>query len=137
MTVDITKKRRRIAKANQVLEIIASHGSHFFRHHDDISRLELGEQARIWLVDSGTGKKVYTAFVGSWKNFSDGYTMRVIVVNLCRYIHTGELVAWQLFGPWPHYDADGDPWGYGESMDQVRAEVRALGILTQLPEQVQ
>jgi hypothetical protein len=130
-------KIKRTEKANQVLEIVSSHGRKFFLHNGVASHLEVDPRGRIWFVDSYTLKRIYTPLTGHWQGFSEGGGLRRLVMALCNYITTGEMVPWEHFGPWPPELCNGDTWGYGEAMVTVRAQVQSLGILAQKPGGIQ
>jgi hypothetical protein len=40
----------------------------------------------------------------------------------------GTMMSARVFGPFPGWLSDGDPWGYGEDMERVREEAVRLGI---------
>jgi hypothetical protein len=88
---------------------------------------------RLYYRDKWRGAQIYVhhdppARGASWGwKFSDGGTLW----SLCR-----DLRDWILgkkdsfssghFGPWAEWICGGDPWAYGEDMEKVRQEVRAL-----------
>lgn len=53
--------------------------------------------------------------------------MRALIEQLRNYIQTGNPQKLSL-GPWPKWICDGDLWGYGEDMQQVRDAATRLGI---------
>jgi hypothetical protein len=63
-----------------------------------------------------------------WRGFSEGGTLRSLVEQLRDYIRTGKQVHPQSFGPWPQWYCDGDLWGYGDDMQQVRDKAISLEI---------
>ena len=123
------EKTERLAKANQAIEIIARFGRKFFSHHLFITRLELDQRGLVWLIDGYSHKRIYPYGNHRWKGFSEGGTLRALIIALRNYISKGDLVPPQHFGPWPKWYSEGEPWGYGEDMVKVREEVGKLGIL--------
>jgi len=122
----------RVAEANRVLQIISNHGRRFFFHKERISQFEVDARGMIWFRDSWTDKPVYTHYNGRWKGFSEGGTLRSLVIALRDYIRTGEPISARWFGPWPQHICDGDLWGYGPSMDDVRSGVLSTAAVTAL-----
>lgn len=127
------RKEARVRVANAFIEVISNRGRHFFRYIDREtatsrgSRFELDAHGRIWFVDAYRGARIYTHHPGRWRGFTNGGTMRRLVEKLRDYIRTGEKPRLAL-GPWPDWYADGDPWGYGEAMIEVREAARDLGL---------
>lgn len=120
-------KKLRLAEANQVIAAISAHGRRFFycSQHDRISRFEIDDRGRLWLRDKWTDGRVYLAYRGNWRLFSDGGTLRRLIEKLAIYIRTGEPLMSSLFGPWPDWICDGDLWGYGsEAMASLRTELQ-------------
>ncbi len=121
----MSAKAERLAEANRVLKIISKHGRRFFYHKDRTSQFEVDARGMIWFRDSYSDKPIYTHYNGRWRYFSEGGTLRSLVIALRDYIRTGEPISAGWFGPWPEYICDGDLWGYGPSMDDVRKGVMA------------
>lgn len=124
---DRAGKLARLAHANDVIRAISRHGRRFFHspEHDRVSRYELDGRGRLWFVDKWTGKRIYVAYKGPWRHFSEGGTLRDLVLDLACYIRTGEPVAPRRFGPWPQWYCEGDLWGYGPAMEDLRRELDA------------
>lgn len=115
-------KAERLQASNRVIEFIATHGRKFFGYSTTISRFELDARGRIWFVDWYRGDRIYTHYTkGSWHGFSEGGTLRALVVWLRDYIQDGNTINFHVhFGPWPKWLCGGDPWGYGSDMELVR-----------------
>jgi hypothetical protein len=114
------QKQLRLEKANQLLKVIASCGRRFFAHQGRVSRFELDTGGRVWFVDAYNEARIYTHRTnGRWRGFSEGGTLRSLVIALRDYIQTGEPIPSGYLGPWPDWYCAGDPWGYGESMKLV------------------
>lgn len=122
------EKQERLKAANELLSIIASCGRHFFLHKDRVSLFELDQRGRVWFIDAYSCQRVYTHYVlGRWRGFSEGGTLRDVVIRLRDFILTGRQVR-NTFGPWPEWYSDSDPWGYAEHMQYVRSHAERLGI---------
>lgn len=122
MTID-----DRVDVANKVIQVIASHGRRFFRYGDHVSAFELHQHGRcrmLFFCDCYTRRWVYVRNYGRWRGFTDGGTMRGLVIKLGEYIRTGCRPVLNL-GPWPDWVCgNGDMWGYGlDAMALVRAEI--------------
>ena len=122
-------KRERLQRANKLLRTIGSCGRRFFSREWDVSRLELDDRNRIWLWDSYTRKRIYTAYRGRWRHFSQGGTMRDLVMALCQFVRNGTKLPNRTFGPWPETLCNGDLWGYGEDMVTVRKAAIELELI--------
>lgn len=79
-------KAERLAKANEFIKIIATNGRKFFNHGGSISRLLVDSQGRISFWDSYSKCYVYTYGSGRWKGFTNGWTLRNLIVSLREYI---------------------------------------------------
>jgi hypothetical protein len=120
-------------EANRLLRVIARTGRNFFRHGDDVSYMEIDKRGRVWFVDSYSKRRVYTHYSGEWKGFTNGGTLRSLVIRLRDYIKRGTPVPALVFGPWPEWYCGGDLWGYGDDMGAVRSEAARLGISDAIP----
>ncbi|MBZ9852841.1 hypothetical protein LB566_03465 [Mesorhizobium sp. CA13] len=109
-------KTQRIADANYLILTISIYGRRFFYSpcFNRVARFETTIDGKLWFRDEYTDKRIYVAYRGRWRHFSNGGTLQRIVEDLARYIRTGERVPAGHFGPWPQYICDGDLWGYGE-----------------------
>lgn len=127
-------KQHRVRVANEVIEVIASHGRKFFSLHGDgyrtdepdrVSRFEL-RGGRLWFIDKWSQKPVYVAYKGRWRHFSEGGTLQSLIENMGKWIRgMGEFPEW-AFGPWKPFVCGGDLWGYGDDMAVVRSKVFAI-----------
>lgn len=124
-----TDRNERLEAANEMLKAVASCGRKFFAFEDRVSRFELDDRGRIWFVDKYTQKRIYIAYKGSWKPFSDGGTLRALVERLRDFIQQAKPLPPSIFGPWPEWVCGGDLWAYGEDMQQVREAAIRLGVI--------
>jgi len=85
-------------------------------------------RGHVYLRDEYRGKLIYTHYAGDWRGFTNGGTMRNLIIHLRDYIRTGAPQKMNL-GPWPEWICDGDLWGYGDDMQTVRQAAARLGIL--------
>lgn len=118
-------KADRVTEANRVIESISRHGRRFFYCAAQVrtAHFILGARGQILFVDDWTGKPVYVAYRGNWRQFSHGGTMRGLVEALAEYIRSGAQIPAGFLGPWPKWICGGDLWGYGGSaMAALRAE---------------
>jgi hypothetical protein len=119
-------KRERAARANEFLRAVAGCGRGFFQRCGRVSSFEVDDRGRIFFRDAYTLRAIYTHDTrGRWRGFTEGGTMRCLVIYLRDFIRTGEQQNLHL-GPWPQWVCDGDLWGYGQDMELVRAA--AVGI---------
>lgn len=138
-------KQERLEIANEMIRVIASCGRNFFsmqEYHRNsqsgltqeelarISCLELDGRGRVWLINKYTTKRIYTHYKGAWRGFSDGGTLRGVIIQLREYVNHGKLLTEGVFGPWPDWYCRGDLWGYGEDMHLVREGAKRLGIIS-------
>jgi hypothetical protein len=129
-------REKRIEKVNQVIEAIASCGREFFKHHDSISRFEIGENSRLYFVEGYNGvylpcwrrKDTWRWNSHRWYRFCGGGTLKDLVKSFAMYIAHGTPVPKHHFGPWPDwYCGEGDLWGYGEeNMVKVREAAKVI-----------
>ena len=113
-------KAERLAKANEFIRIIATHGRKFFNHEGSISRLLFDDQGRVSFFDSYSKRYVYTYGNGRWKGFTNGGTLRNLIVRLREYIQGKIETGDQLFMILPMYNRNklmwpDHPWGYPEA----------------------
>lgn len=124
----MSDKQSRVESANELLMTIAYCGRKFFHHGGNVSRFELDERGRVWFVDGHNGARIYTHYTkGSWRGFSEGGTLRALVIALRDYITQSKQIG-QALGPFSDWYCEGDPWGYGEDMQIVRQCANRLGI---------
>lgn len=134
----MSTKDERLDVANEIIKIISRHGRHFFSLNSDKRELLPAKENRIscflpilpdgkiWFLDKWTNKQIYTHYRGEWRGFSDGGTLRRVVEMLRDYILGKDEVNMACFGPWPQNCCRGDLWGYGDEMETVRKEIKAL-----------
>jgi hypothetical protein len=132
--MDLTVQRHRAEQANALLVTIARHGRHFFCHRGVVSWLEVDDRGRVWFTDSYRGARIYTHYVGRWRGFTQGGTLKALIEDLRTYIKTGRQLSRGRFW-WPDWYCGGDLWGYGEAMIPVREHAERLGIVTPPPEE--
>lgn len=119
----------RVDAANKLIKVIAECGRRFFYHYSRTSRLEMDKKGRIWFIDAYTQKRIYTSSPLRWRGFSESGTMRFLIEDLRDFIRKGkQITGTQALGPWPDYFCEGDVWGYGSDMQQVRDAALSLGI---------
>ena len=121
------EKQRRIEQCNELLQVIAGCGRNFFSHAGRIASFNLDTNGKIWFMDA-YGQRIYTQYIGRWKGFSEGGTLRDLVRAMTTYIATGVFDG-NHFGPWPSWYSAGDPWGYGQDMPVVRSKAVDLGLI--------
>ena len=127
------EKVGRLDEANELIRHISRHGRRFFysRQFDRVARFEMGLDGKVWFRDEYTDKRVYLAYKGRWRGFTNGGTLRRLVEDLYRYIRTGQQAPRVHLGPWASWVCDGDLWGYGrEAMDALRLETAGSPCLT-------
>lgn len=125
----IESKRERLADVNKLIAVIASTGRKFFRRGERVATLELSASGRVFYIDAYAGRRIYTHYRYEWRGFSEGGTLRSLVIALRDYVTKGTPVNPSTFGPWPSWNCGGDLWGYGADMCQVREAARELGIM--------
>lgn len=130
----LQQREERLTQANELLVTIAQCGRHFFRHEYEagqfhISRFEL-RHGRTWFIDKYRETAILPSHPSTrWSKFTEGGTLRILVRDLARWIALNEQPVLNHFGPWHHWYSDGDPWGYGAEMEQVRAHARRIGFI--------
>lgn len=149
MTTKAKRKEERLAHANALIKIIASHGRRFYwrattARSDElrekngfaggnVSRLEL-RRGRVFYIDSYTGKAVYThktTWSNTWKGFSNGGTLRSLVEDMRDYVLNGTPISsWKIGLPREADSLDNNTWGYaGADLKLVRDAALALPII--------
>jgi hypothetical protein len=123
-------KLHRLVIANKFIKIISRHGRRFFYSKTTryTAQFEIDwKTGHIYFRDSYNMKKIYTHYRGRWLQFSQGGTMRNLVIDLSEYIQGKRSLPLHHLGPWnTEYISDGDLWGYGNSMEDVRKECAKL-----------
>jgi len=151
MNTKAQRKEERLAHANELIQIIASHGRRFFYRDTssarstilreknghaggNVSQLEL-RRGRVFYIDSYSGKAIYThktVWANRWAGFSNGGTLRSLVEDLRDYVlHGTQISSWKIGLP---RSADGsladNTWGYSEeALGQVRAAALVLPVI--------
>ena len=126
-----TTKHERAKLASQFLEDVSRQGRKFFTHKGRVSRFEVDARGRVWFVDAHREARIYTQCRWSkWRGFSEGGTMREVVIKLSNFIRTGEPQQISL-GLWPDWICKGDPWGYGAAMEGVRSSAATHGLVSE------
>lgn len=129
----MTEKQERAEQVNQVIRTIADCGRRFFytKSKDNYAYMEVDHRGRIWFVDDYNQKRIYTHYSGRWYWFSHGGTLQQLIKSFRDYIGKGEQLHPNTFGPWPEWVCEGDLWGYGADMQQVRDKAQSLGLISQ------
>lgn len=124
----------RLETANEIVRVIASHGRHFLSENSDrrepiespfISCFLVDVNREVWFVDRYSRKHILVRHQ-EWPGWSDGGTLRGIVVHLAAHIATGAPINAGYFGISPDWMPD--HWGYGDDMAKVRDGVAAVLI---------
>jgi hypothetical protein len=127
-------KAERLAHANQLIQIMASHGRRFFfdAKQQRTAHLLLTDRGHIYFVDDYTGKAIYThetGFTNKWRGFSHGHTLRTLVEMMRDYVTKGVQIPFSYIGLERSFTV-GNIWGYDEdSMQKVRAQAVSLPII--------
>lgn len=126
-------KQERAEEVNQVIKAIADCGRRFFysKSKDSYASMEVDQRGRVWFVDDYSNKRIYTHYSGRWREFSHGGTLQDLVKAFRDYISKGVPIPARAFGPWPKWKCDGDLWGYGDDMQQIRDKALSLGLISQ------
>lgn len=124
----------RLRRANVLIRAIAMRGRRFFfdKATGSVSRFELDARGRVWWVDKHGSTRVYLHRPGwgRFRGFSEGGTLRGLVLDLRDYIMYGMPIGRVRIGPWPLWISGGDLWDYGEeSMYQIRRIAFRLKII--------
>ena len=110
----------RAMKVNLFLNAVARCGRKFYAHDGSVSQFAVNMDGALVFRDAEARRDISTHHLSKWKNFTGGGTLLALAKSLAVYIRTGKLPRLNL-GPWPKWICDGDIWGYGPDMDQVRA----------------
>lgn len=145
MTVKKTQERdHRLREVNAFIRVVGSCGRRFFYRKvagsmngdagvrdsgERWCRITADERGRLWWHDDWSWNPQYLHYAGRWKNFSHGGTLKVLVQHLARFIQTGKKLPKGILGPWPEWICEGDPWGYGDDMQQVRDAAKLCDLL--------
>ncbi len=121
----LERKRLRVNRVNEFISVIASCGRRFFSYQERVSSFEVDDKGRLWFLDAYSQTRIYTHNSGKWRGFTNGGTLRTLIEDLRDYIRTGDSPNLNI-GPWPKHLCDGDLWGYGDAMQQVRTAAENL-----------
>lgn len=134
-------RKDRILKVNQFIEVIASTGRKFFREGDDVSYFGMDDRSRLWFIDKypemkGRARVFLHNPQSAYDHITEGGTLKHLVIKLLKpFILKGETIPAGNFGPWVQDYCQGDLWGYGESMQEVREAALILGIINEIPQE--
>lgn len=124
----------RLRQVNGLLREIAKHGRRFFFHKGTVSQFTWDVHGRLWWKDAYSGKLVYPYGNRRWRGFTEGGTLRALVLELRMYIVHGIKLSQGTLGPWPVWYCEGDLWGYGDAMTSIRAYAQDAGMLPEKEE---
>jgi hypothetical protein len=126
----VTERQERVDKVNELVRVIGNCGRRFFysTENDRYAAIEIDKHGRVWWVDDYSGKRIYTHYRYWKRGFSHGGTLHNLVNAFRDYVSKGKPVSSSAFGPWPDWLCDGDLWGYGDDMQQIRDTAIRLGI---------
>jgi hypothetical protein len=142
-------RKDRAQTVNQLLVLISQTGRNFFRHRirtdgiggtvDVVSYFEVTRAGTLWFTDGYTQQALNCARPTSWqwerhfdRHFTEGGTLKDLVLKLAGFIMTGKRLPATTFGPWPTWISQGDLWGYGGAMAVVREQAQTLGVTERL-----
>lgn len=124
----VAMKKTRAEQANMFLAAIAGCGRRFFAHSGRVSRFEVDDRGRVWFIDAYREARIYTHYKYRWRGFSEGGTLRGLVLQLRDFIRTGTPATMHL-GPFPDWVCNGDLWGYKGDMEIVREAAVTCGVV--------
>jgi hypothetical protein len=124
-------KAQRATKINELIRCIGGCGRQFFfsKENNRFAVIEVDPRGRVWWIDDGSGRRIYTHYRGDWRGFSHGGTLQALVIAFREYICTGEPINPGYFGPWPDWVCGSDLWGYGVDIQVVREKAKALSVI--------
>lgn len=124
---------RRLDAVNELVKFIGNNGRRFFfdPRKNTYAHMSIFGDNRLYWVDEGSGKSIYLHYKYWGKGFTNGGTLKSLVDHFRRFVVTGQMLPEEILGPWPSWYGNGDLWGYGESMRDVRAKAAELGLLPQ------
>ena len=131
--MNIDERQKRAAVINKLIKAIGGCGRRFFfsKRFDRYARIEVDQRGRVWFIDDYTEKRIYTHYHYWKRGFSHGGTMKDLVNAFRDYITKGVHVPAGMLGPWPHWLAYGDLWGYGDNaMQEVRDAALSHGVIS-------
>lgn len=107
----IEQKRLRAVHVNELILSISNHGRKFFRKGDFVSKVFVQPSGRVFILDAGSKKLIYTHTERRWDGFSHGGTLRDIVCMMRDYIMKGEQIDIRVICQKRLFD-DSNIWGY-------------------------
>lgn len=117
-------KLQRLQAANEFIRVIASCGREFFKHEQEIARLELSPTSRVFFHDEYSKKRIYTHLeYRRWEGFSHGGTLKRLIIALKNFITKDRKLRAAYFN-----NSSANPWGYGEDILIVKESAIKLGI---------
>lgn len=115
--------------ANQLLEVIASHGRRFFYCPKTERVARLVYDTKVHLIDAKTGTKIVLRNNGSWTGFSHGGSLRELVTMMRDYVTKGTRIGMHFIGMERTF-GDGNIWGYPADALQACREAASLLPIT-------
>jgi len=134
------EKQKRLESANQLIQIISSHGRRFFfnEKHQRTSSMVIDTGGKVYFIDDYTGKAIYTHKTGfhhGWRGFSHGGTLRTLVEMMRDYVTKGVQIPAHYLGLERSF-TNGNIWGYSpEEMQAVRDKASLLPIIKEAKRQ--
>lgn len=135
LATKLAQKHDRVDHVNQVIRIIADHGSRVFyaAETQTYARMYVDKFGKVWFVDSASGMAICTHetnLSGCWKGFSCGRKLRALVEAFRDYIRTGIALPRSYLGQ-PRADHS-NLWAYGEvALNDVREKAGGLPVFQQ------
>lgn len=127
----LRERRQRATKVNELVKVIGTNGRCFFCHKDTFAEMVVDDNCRLWWRDEWRGTMIYLHYKFWGVGFSNGGTLRSLVNNFKDFVMTERPLPEKVFGPWPSWYSNGDPWGYGSGMQVVRQKALELGLLVE------
>lgn len=130
----VSTVEERMSHANELLRVIAGCGRQFFWYDDIVAEFVMDPRKGLRFQDHFAGGLIDPLLAGAWKGFTGGGRLKDLVFGMACYVKHGHRLPSNTFGPWPKSRCNGDLWGYGKHMHQVRGAAKRLGLLaTRLP----
>lgn len=124
------KKRQRATRVNNLLKEMSFRGCHLLSTEVQAA-FDVDDRGRVWYTDSYTGKRIYTHYSGSWKDFSLNKASEKFVRELRDHISKGKVLDKNFFDALmktPNFHQD-LTWGYSEEdLASTRRTARKLFI---------
>jgi hypothetical protein len=115
--------------ANQLIEIISSHGRCFFfsKKHERVARLVY--DGSVYLIDEKSGARVVLRNNGYWEGFGHNGTLRDLVTMMRDYVMKGTRIGLHFIGL-ERSSGKGNIWGYpDDQLAACRAAARQLPLI--------